>query len=315
MKPFLWKLAKWLHHLDFAHGLALMVRLPVPLAYMLARWRGAINGLTGRDWRSMGLGFRHIYRQSRSAYQAMVPNATEKQLNTWRKQRFVAEAMDEFEARWLAAGRVHELTCEFEPPHALDYLRDRENGLLLLTPHFESFFIGACFLGRSGEKINIMTSAVTHDPRVDDAVKKHFESKYKGFEKYTNRGKAIDMEEGIRTFYEMLERNEILIILGDSPVLPKGASMIVNFLGEKRIIAGGGPRIAQRTNSFIAGFVCIPVRKGHYKIIMTKPEKAENQDATQKIYDFFTRQILKNPGGWWASDLFPAMPKCDDLGK
>lgn len=315
MKSTLWKVAKWLHHYDFAFVLPVIARLPLSSAFTLARWRGVLNGWTGRDWRSMGLGFRHIYRQSRSAYQALVPGTADAQLNAWRKQRFIAEAMDEFEAQWLAAGRVPELTCEFDPPYALDYLRNREAGLLLLTPHFESFFIGACLLGRAGEKINIMTSAVTHDPRVDDAVKKHFDTKYRGFEQYTHGGKAVDMEEGIRPFYEMLERKEILVLLGDAPVLPKGAAMKVDFLGEKRLIAGGGPRMAKRTHSHVAGFVCVPIKKGHYKIVMTTPAPAINEDAVQHIYDFFTAHILKNPGGWWASDLFPAMPTCVEVGQ
>lgn len=308
MKQYIWKLAKWLHHFDFAHALPFMARLPVSLGYTLARWRGALNGATGRDWRSMGLGFRHIHRQSRLAYAQLHPQASEAQLDAWRRQRFMAEAMDEFEARWLAAGRVPELTCEFDPPNALDLLRQREKGLLLLTPHFESFFLGVCFLGRSQETINIMTSAVTHDPRVDSAVKKHFEAKYRGLEQYLNGGKAVDMEEGIRPFYEMLQRQEILVLLGDAPVLPNGASMKVNFLEGQRTIAGGGPRIAQRTHSDIGGFVCIPLRKGHYKLILTPTAPASSPEAIQHIYDFFTRHMMQNPGGWWASDLLPAMP-------
>ena len=77
--------------------------------------------------------------------------------------------------------------------------------------------------------------------------------------------------------------------------------------GERKI-AGGGPRIAQRTHSDIGGFVGEPVRKGHYKLTLTPPVPANSPDAIQRIYDFFTQHIMKNPGGWWASDLLPAMP-------
>lgn len=309
MKQYQWKAARWLHHLDFAHLLPLMARLPLPLGYTLARWRGALNGATGRDWRSMALGFRHIWKQSRTAYQELAPEATEQQLDHWRSQRFVSEAMDEFEARLLAAGRGLELSCEFDPPDALDLCRNRGRGLIMLTAHFESFFLGTSLLARSGESVNIMTSAVTQDPRVDKAVREHFTAKYQDMEQYLNGGKVVEMEAGLRPFYDMLKRREILMMLGDAPVLPNGASMTVRFLGGTRTIAGGCLRLAQRTDSDIGGFICVPVRKGHYRMMFCPPGPADDPQTIERIYDFFTQHIMANPGGWWASDLLPAMPK------
>ncbi|MET1114291.1 MAG: hypothetical protein ABWY08_04945 [Comamonas sp.] len=308
MKNYQWKVARWLHHLDFAHVLPWMARLPLTVGYTLAHWRGALNGATGRDWRSMALGFRHIWKQSRTAYRELAPAATEEQLDSWRAQRFVAEAMDEFEARLLSAGRGLELSCAFDPPNALDYCRHRRRGLVMLTPHFESFFLGTSFLARSGESVNIMTSAVTQDPRVDKAVREHFTAKYQDMEQYLNGGKVVEMEAGLRPFYDMLKRHEILMMLGDAPVLPNGASMTVRFLGAERTIAGGCMRLAQRTDSDIGGFICVPVRKGHYKLVFFPPAPAQDPDTIQRIYDFFTEHIMSNPGGWWASDLLPAMP-------
>lgn len=309
MKQYAWKIARRLHHLDFAHVLPWMARLPLPVGYALAHWRGALNGATGRDWRSMALGFRHIRKQSRQAYEELAPAAAQEQLDRWSQQRFIAEAMDEFEARLLAAGRGAELTCAFDPPNALDHCRHRERGLLMLTPHFESFILGISFLARSGETVNAMSSAVTQDPRVDDAVKQHFHAKYRGLEQYLNGGKIVDMEEGLRPYYDMLKRQEVLVLLGDAPVLPNGASMKVRFLGATRTIAGGGLRIAQRTDSDIGGFICVPVRTGHYKMAFFPPAPAKDPETIQRIYDFFTEHIMNNPGGWWASDLLPAMPK------
>lgn len=309
MKKHVWTIARWLHHLDFAHVLPLMARLPLKPAFTLARWRGKLNGATGRDWRSMGLGFRHIRRQSRLAYEELAPEASKEQLDTWTQQRFIAEARDEFEAMWLAAGRGAQLTCEFDPPNALDYCRDRERGLLMLTPHFESYFLGVAFLARSGENTNLMTSAVTQDPRVDEAVRQHFNTKYQDMSEYLNGGRVANMEEGLRPYYDMLKRQEILVLLGDAPVLPNGAAMTVRFLGAPRKIAGGCLRLAQRTDSDIGGFVCVPVRKGHYKLCFFPPAPAHDPETIQRIYDFFTEHIMANPGGWWSSDLLPAMPR------
>lgn len=314
MKKLVWKLARWLHHLDFAYVLPAIARLPRGIAFTLARWRGEVNGMVGRDWRSMGLGFRHIYHQSRTGYAMLPLDATPAQLDLWRKQRFIAEARDEFEARWIAAGRFDELNCEFTPPHALDVCRNRTRGLVLLTPHFESYFAGVAFLARSGTTVNLMTSAVTHDPRVDDAVKDHFEKKYNRVDRYLNGGKVVNMETGLRPFYSMLQRNETLVVLGDSPVLPNGASMNVDFLGATRKIAGGALRLAKYTHSDIGGFVCVPTAQGEYQLVLCPPGPADDPETMKRIYSFLSEHILSNPGGWWSSDLFPFMPEAVEPG-
>lgn len=304
----MWKFAAWLHHLDFAWALPWMARLPMGLAYALALGRGKLNAWTGRDWRSMGLGFRHIYRQSLVGYAQLPLDASEAQQHHWRNGRFIAEARDEFEAQWIAARRVPELVCEFMPPDALKSFQGRNRGLVLLTPHFESFFLGVGFLGRSGEIVNLMSSTVTQDPRVDSAVQQHFKNKYRGLEHYLNGGKVIDMENGLRPFYSILQRHEILVILGDAPVLPQGTSMVVDFLGGTRMLAGGGLRMAQHTGSDIGGFVCVPTGAGGYQLLLCEPGPADDPSTVERVYAFFSAHILQNPGGWWASDLLPAMP-------
>ena len=76
LRRWLWRCAARLHHLDFALFLPYLARLPLPLGYALAGVRGRINALTGRDWRSMGLGFRHIHRQSLAGYALLQPSAS-----------------------------------------------------------------------------------------------------------------------------------------------------------------------------------------------------------------------------------------------
>lgn len=307
-KLLLWRAAAAVHRFDFAHALPWLARLPLPLGYALAQLRGRMNAGLGRDWRSMGLGFRHIRNQCVVGYVQLAPTANRETLNVWRKGRFVAEARDEYEARLIAGGRLQELACEFEPPNALAHCQHRTRGLVLLTLHLESFFAGVGFLGRSGEVVNLMSSAVTKDPRVDGPIQKHFERKYRGLERYLNGGKVVDMETGLRPFYAMLKRNETLVLLGDAPVLPQGASMTVDFLGGPRTLAGGGLRMAQHTGSDIGGFVCVPQGAGRYQLVMCEPGPAQDPATIERIYHFFSQHIVADPGGWWASDLLPAMP-------
>ena len=127
MKQYVWRLAKLLHHFDFAYALPLMARLPVSLAYTLARWRGALNGTTGRDWRSMGLGFRHIHRQSREAYAQLKPQASEAQLDAWR--RHLLDSIGKIERDGEQQNTCDillnrcELNGELEPLHELEQQR------------------------------------------------------------------------------------------------------------------------------------------------------------------------------------------------
>lgn len=308
VKRWFWQLATRLHRLDFAVVLPWLARLPLPLGYALAEVRGRMNALTGRDWRSMGLGFRHIHRQCLEGYAQLSPGASSIELSTWRWGRFVSEAHDEYEARLIAGGRLQELHCDFEPCDALRHCKQRDRGLVLLTLHFESFFAGVGFLGRSGEVINLMSSAVTRDPRVAPEIQAHFERKYRGLEHCLNGGQVLDMEMGLRPFYSMLDRHETLVLLGDAPVLPQGASMTVEFLGGLRTLAGGGLRMAQRTGSDIGGFICAPNGPGRYRLVMCEPGPAQDPATIERIYQFFSQHILAHPGGWWASDLLPAMP-------
>ena len=308
MKAMLWRLVRMAHRADFAWFLPFIARLPLPLAYALSGLRGRINAATGRDWRSVALGFRHIRRQSLAGYHLLPGNASERERMAWRDERFVVEARDEFEARLIASRRVAELTCQFVPAAAETVCQQRERGLLLLTPHFDSFFLGVAFLARSGAKVNLMSSTLTHDPRVDKAVQHHFTQKYRGLEPYLNGGQVLDMEIGLRPFYRMLERRETLVVLGDAPVLPNGVSMTVDFLGARRVIAGGALRMAQRSNSDLGGYVCRYLGRGRYALEVCPIGPANDPETVARIYRFFSERILAHPGLWWAADLLPAMP-------
>lgn len=303
----LWRLVRLAHRADFGWFLPFIARLPLPLAYALSGVRGRINAATGRDWRSVALGFRHIRHQSRAAY-ALLPGSA-KQKKRWCQQRFETEARDEFEAQLVAARRLGELRCEFVPAELEDLCIHRPRGLVLLTPHFDSFYLGSAFLARAtGRRINSMSSAVSRDPRVDPKVSQHFENKYRGLEQYVNGGQVLDMEVGLRPFYRMLDRHETLIVLGDAPVLPSGVSMVVDFLGTRRVMAGGALRLAQHTGSDLGGYVCRYLGPGRYALEICPIGPANDPETVARIYQFFDQRILAQPGLWLAADLLLHMP-------
>ncbi len=53
---------------EFALFLPLLARLPLRLGYLLAEWRGTLNWILDREWRSISLGQRYIRA---ATYQAM----------------------------------------------------------------------------------------------------------------------------------------------------------------------------------------------------------------------------------------------------
>jgi len=66
--------------------------------------------------------------------------------------------------------------------------------------------------------------------------------------------------------------------------------------------------MAQSTGSDIGGFICVPQGVGRYRLVMCEPGPSEDPATIERIYRFFSKHILAHPGGWWASDLLPAMP-------
>jgi lauroyl/myristoyl acyltransferase/SAM-dependent methyltransferase len=303
------RVARLLHRADFGYLLPQLARLPVGLGHVLSNARGYLNAATGRDWRSMGLGrLRHIEKQSELGYGLLDTTATPNKVRQWCTQRFVAEARDEFEAQLVAARRVGELSCEMIPAEGLQLLQGRQRGLVLLTPHFESFFLGVAFLARSGVKVNLMSSAITHDPRVDAEIQRHFTAKYRGLEHYLNGGKVVDLELGTRQFYRMLQNGEVLVILGDAPVMPEGVSMEVDFLGGRRVLSGGPLRLARHTGSDLGGYVCRHLGGTRYQLEFSPVGLAQEPATVANVYRFLSAKIQANPGGWWGADLLPNMP-------
>jgi len=305
----------FLHHADYAWLLPLMARLPLRAGYLLSSLRGIINGRLGRDWRSMALGTRHIARQATAGYRILRPEADEKEIQQLVRERFQIESREEFEGCLIASGRVKELHWEVVPDTFLGKCLQQEQGLLLLTPHFDSFMLGIAFLGLEGLTINVMTSAVTNNHLVSPAVQQHFFNKYRGMERMMNGGQMLDMELGLRPFYQMLERGECLVVLADAPTVAGGVTTTPDFLGRRRLMAGGAFRMALKTGSNICAFVCCYEPPGYYRMKTSPLVAANNPDALDTAYRFLSVEIEATPGKWWASDLLPLMQSSVTVSK
>lgn len=308
----LWRIVRILHTLDYAVLLPLMACLPLFAGYALSALRGQLNSFVGRDWRSAALGTRHVARQSAVGYRILFPNASDAELQSLVRERFETESREEFEGRLIMAERVAQLSYRIHPDEFVQTCLRRERGLLLLTPHFDSFMLGIAFLGMAGVKINVMTSAVTNDPRVNPAVSEHFFKKYRSMERMMNGGRMLDREDGIRPFYQTLERGECLVILADAPATDRGTTVTPQFLGSRRRLMGGALRMARKTGSDLGAFVCRFEAAGCYQVTGGPILDAADPLALDAVYGFLSREILASPGRWWAADLLPAMQAIAD---
>lgn len=320
----LWRVSQRVHAWEYSVLLPGLARLPLGWGYAGAAARGWINAALRKDWRSMALRTRHIARMSEQAVCELIDRrvvsgqrvgGVPRELSQpWIAQRFRTEARDEFEAWLMDQERWGALQCRFEPPDAPERLRQalEDRGLVLLTPHFDSFYLGIAFLAQaSGCTVHAMASAVPSDPRVDAAVTRHFERKYRGLEKALRGGHVMNMEDGLRPFYRVLDAREALVVLADAPVLEGGAAMNVDFLGARRRLAGGPLRLARHAEARLAAFVCRYEGSGRY--VLQWHDSGPAEEATMDtLYAFLGSAIAAEPGRWWAMDMLPNLPCMQD---
>lgn len=299
---------------DYSILLPLLAHLPISTGYYLSNLRGKLKGYLGADWRSMALGSRHVARLSFDGYKILFPDASDSQIRTLVRERFQAEGLEEFEGNLIIADRISSLKCTMYPQDFLDQYVRREKGLVLLTPHFESFWLGTLFLARSGIKINAMTSSVTDDPRVSKSVQKYFYRKYRGMERAMNGGRMLNLESGLRQFYQILERGECLVVLADAPAVRGSARSCPLFMGCRRNMSGGAERLARKTSSDLGAFVCTYQGSSNYTLTGGPIVNLQTDGALDSIYNFLSTQIIKDPGRWGAVDLLPLMTVVDNEG-
>jgi lauroyl/myristoyl acyltransferase len=241
----------------------------------------------------------------------LFPQATEQALYRLAQERFRAESLEEFEGRLIAASRVPELVGEIEPAAFAETCKQRDRGLLLLAPHFDSFWLGTVFLGLAGIKVHAMTSRVIHHVSVIPAVQRHFVDKYRAMETYMNGGRMLHAEDGLRPFYQILEKGECLVILADAPAVAAGAVVTPCFLGHRRQMAGGAVRLARKTGCDLGAFVCRYQKPGRYLVKGGPIMPASDPQALDTIYCFLSDEIMADPGRWCATDLLPLMKPVD----
>ncbi len=286
-----------------------MARLPDALAYPMARWRGAINARHDRDWVSLSLGHRHVAAMVEQGLAQLLPP---EQVADAVVERFETVAREEMEARALQLrGLSH---FDIEAAQALDTLATRPpgRGLVLVTPHLETFVLGIAALASRGTRVHPVMSIVSADPRVHPAIRAHFRLKYSGLERHLQGGKLADAETSMRYFYRMLAQGDVVVVLADAPAPPDGPGVCLPFLGAQRKVAQGALRLATQSGSLLAAFAC-HAHGGRRHSVALSPlwDPQDDAQATYaRAFAFMEQHIRVNPARWWGSHLLPLYPAC-----
>lgn len=307
-----WRLVSSLRGADYGWLLPWLGRLPLGVGYRLARARGRLHAAVGSDWRSLSLGFRHVAERSAEAYAKLFPQADRQQIRRWVVERYLTEARYQYECTLMIEGRLEELACDYRVDRERYLEQTAGRGLLLLSPHFDSFIHGVGLLGllfrSAGRRVNLLTSALVKDARVHPAIQAHYADTYRSMAHYLNGGGAVDMEGGSQAFIDMLERGEVVVMAADAPPLHYGAVMQQKFLGAQRVLAGGALRMASKAGARVGGYLCHCRGPGRYEMEFMAVQDVADASSLAPLYRDFSQAIEREPGRWWASDLLLAMP-------
>lgn len=285
-----------------------MAKMPIGIGYQLSNLRGYLNYHYDREWRNFLAGVKHVKSATKSSLRLIKPEATEQEIDALTLKRFQVFSREEWETACFSDKlRIRKLYKHSILENVELLLEDKRDGrgLVLLTCHFDSFTLGLLILGLAGLHTNGMSSAVVEDQRLPLGVRLFFNKKYQNMEQYM--GLTVKHQEHDRLFfYRVLEKGEALLVLGELPASPGSASVRLPFMGKNVMLAGGPWRMACKTGSLIAAYVCLCEGPGKYRVICHPPVDPSSGDALSvlnPIYEFFESFIRRYPERWWASDL------------
>ena len=298
-----YRFPRWVADLDYGYCLPFISRLPSWLARPLWVTRGAVNFLLDWDWRTFSL--KHGYVRG-ATFRAMAalrgPSSVLPHPFFLTLLRYVCMSREEVDCLRLASidyGSVrHRIT-------GLEHLQNAQrsgSGVVLITAHFDSLYIGLVLLARTGLRINLMSTRLTDDPSIPQAISRHFRTKVSSLNVLLAPGQVRNSEDNIHYFVKALRRGEIVVIAGDGPSTAPGRSQMVEFLGGERYMAAGPQFLAEASNSLVSGYSCQLASDGYLDISMSPPTRLTD-GGLQSAYSALGTQIALQPWRWWAADL------------
>jgi lauroyl/myristoyl acyltransferase len=291
--------------LDYKYVLPWMGYLPLSAGENLSKLRGVAQFFFDYEWRSSALGYKFVRSSTYKAMRIIAPQES-KLMGLWRcLLRFVGNSREEWQA-CLFDKKVMDYIAQNSSIDCLEQLLECKRngqGLVLVSCHFDSFCLGMVLMGMNGLKVNVINTAMIEDPRINQKVRDFFQAKYRAME-FRMNGRMPYYQNEMDYFYKVLEKGEIVTLMGDIP--GSRSTLIHKFLGKNFKVPLGAWNLARRTNSLVGAYVCIRKGVGKYQVVFLPPYHPDHDNplkTMKPIYDFMEKWIRKYPHRWISSDL------------
>lgn len=240
------RLERLLEALDYDLCLPLVGRLPFPLAYFLARRRGDVRRLLQPATR------RRVASHLAEILGRSVDSAeTRVIVREW----FMVRSSEEVEAVFfprLTAGTLAGL-IEYEGLEHLDTALAEGNGGVLYTPHAGSFCLFLVGLGLLGYRVNPVARSIEVNNPLPGPVRRYARKKIRWMNAAMGRP-FLETHTYLRSLYRVLERNELLFVLTDTPAPLVRRRVSVRFFGRPTLLPAGVASVAARVGAPWLGF-------------------------------------------------------------
>ena len=303
---------QWLCQLiaRFDYGLVLpgLAKLPPGLAKWPLRLRGLINWAFDLEWRTITLRHGYIRSATLQAMREIAKLRGNGWPRWWTLRRFVCASREECDALRLATTNFNQLAWTGRGLDDVVTATRRGQGVVLLTGHFDSLYMGLMVLAKHGVIVNLMSSKIMEDERVPPSIRDLFARKIGTMAQQFSPGRVLHFEDGMKPFIDALKQGEVLVIACDAPSVTEGRASTVDFLGRRFLMAPGPEFFARKTQALVSLYSC--VQKGDLSFeIECSPLLSLEEGGLQKAFDCLDVKIRKEPWRWWAADLYRTFPE------
>lgn len=292
------RLSNWLKHLDYRIFLPLSARLPLPLAYHLARLRGNWMFYSRQDSRASAL----------ANVGEAFPDRSPDEVRRIVRRYFQVLSCEEIETYWYQKPLA--FLKRYITTKGLEELRaavERKDSVVIFAPHFGSVGLFVVFLGKSGIANHpVLRPIGTPTNEFHPAHMKFARWRVRMIELGAGHSFIYTEGHGLFPIRSALRDGKPAVVLVD--VLPTllRRTQRVHFLGAPARFGDGIVRIQRSLNARL--FHLEIVRDAdwvHQKISISefRPDRnASLQTALQQVVNCIESQIRAHPDHWHAWD-------------
>ena len=277
------------------------------------RVRGFFNWVFDLEWRTLSLRHGYVRGATLMAMRHIAHLNGKGKPIRWTLGRYMTVSREEYDALRLGRVDLDQLAWTGKGLDQIVKANREGRGVVLLTAHFDSLYMGLMVLARQGLTVNLMSSKITEDERVPLPIRRFFSNKISAMGTQFSPGRVLHFEDGMKSLANALKRGEVLVIACDAPSVNPARSSTVNFLGHQFFMAPGPEFFARTTNSLVSAYCCAQSDAGVYEIECSQPLALED-DGLQKAFDCLEARIRAQPWRWWAADLYRTYQRADRLG-